>query len=80
MTLTIIDEYTHNKTISVYDGKPNGAVKKLLSSGYHLNPRVHDQTDGSCGPSSAPTSDKFSPLNGNAKGVKGPSGNFEEEK
>ena len=80
MTLTIINHFTHNKTISIYDGKPNGAVKKLLSSGFHLNPRVHDdiasQTDGYSGPSSALTSDKFSPPKENVIGVKGPSDIF----
>lgn len=40
MTLTIIDECTHNKTFSVYD-KPNGTIKILEDADFHLNPRVH---------------------------------------
>lgn len=63
MTLTIIDECTHNKTFSVY-GKPNGAVNILEDAphGFHLNPRVHanlppffisdSRSDGSKGTSS----------------------------
>lgn len=80
MTLTIIDECTHNKTFSVYD-KPNGTVKILEDSGFHLNPRVHADTDyatnGSCGPSSALTSELLPPKE-NVIGVKGPSDIFEE--
>lgn len=71
MTLTIIDECTHNKTFSVY-GKPNGALNILEDAGYNLNPRVHDQTDGSRGPSSALTSELLPPKE-NVIGVKGPS-------
>jgi len=59
-------------TISVY-GKPNGAVKNLISKGFVLNPRVHDDpvsegvvTDGSlvADPSSAqdkPSTPFFTP-------------------
>ena len=78
MTRTIIDDCTHNKTFSVYD-KPNGTVKILEDSGFHLNPRVHavseHTTDGSCGPSSALTSELLPPKE-NVIGVKGPSDIF----
>lgn len=65
MTLTIIDDCTHNKTFSVYD-KPNGTIRILEKAGYHLNPVVHavseHATDGSCGPSSALTSELLPPM------------------
>lgn len=79
MTTIIINCCTHNKTFSVYD-KPNGTIRILEKAGYHLNPVVHavseHATDGSCGPSSALTSELLPPKE-NVIGVKGPSEFFE---
>jgi len=91
MTLTIIDECTHNKTFSVY-GKPNGALKILEEAGYVLNPQVHaylppffisdSRSDGSAEqPSSAQTSEVISTSRREHKddfGVKEPSDTFRE--